>query len=240
VEPSTKWWTRRPTTRASVLIAIAVVLALVGATLGVTALIRLPARGTTCNATTATAEVFPSLVAVGDPAAKSRTTGTVVRGNGVILTSTIGVPASGGTVPVTLSDGETESASVVGTDAASGLAVVRVERRQLPFVLPSPREPATVGLPVVALGSPNANGSAVLSGTVQGIAPVEISAQPSWRLDGALTTDLPAPDANAGAPVVTCDDRLIGVVVGRAADGTAVAVSAATAHRVLTRLLGEG
>jgi S1-C subfamily serine protease len=218
-----------------------VVLALLAATLGVTALVRLPARGTTCDATTATAQIFPSLVAIGSPAAQQRTTGTLVRGNGVILTALAATSSATGSVPVTLSDGETEVASVVGTDAASGLAMLKIDRRPLPFLLPSPREPLPVGLPVVALGSPNAAGSSVLSGTVQGVGgPVAIAAEPSWNLEGAVTTDLPATEANVGAPVVTCDYRLIGVVVGRAADGSAVAVSAEVAHRVIDRLLGEG
>jgi len=239
VEPSARWWTRRPSTPAAILIAVAAVLALVGATLGVTALVRLPARGTTCDARTAAAEVFPSLVAVGAPEEADRSTGIVVRGNGIILTT--GQASTGGPVPVTLSDGETASASFVGADAPSGLAVLRVDRRQMPFLLPSPHEPVPVGLPVTALGSPHAAGSAVLSGTVQAVgASVEVAAQPSRRLDGAVTTDLPAPDANVGAPVVTCDNRMVGIVVGRAADGSAVAVSAETAHRVITRLLGLG
>jgi putative serine protease PepD len=222
------------------LIAVAVVLALVAGILGVTAAIRLPARGTTCNATTVVADVSPSLVAIGVVGARPTATGTVIRGNGAILTSLAALPddaASG--VAVTLSDGEVLPATLVGTDAATGLAVLRIERQRLPFVLLSPRESVQAGLPVVALGSPLLADSAVLSGTVQsaGSAVRVVGASP-WSLANAITTDLTGTAGNTGAPVVTCDSRMIGVVVGWASEGTAVVVPAESAQRVVARLLG--
>ena len=106
MEPSQGWWARRPQIPAAGLVALAVALGLVAATLGVTAMIRLPARGTSCNASTAAAEVFPALVAIGGPGAQPTATGTVIRGNGVILTSLAALPAGGkGPASVTLSVG---------------------------------------------------------------------------------------------------------------------------------------
>ena len=239
MEPSDRWWTRRPRASAAGLVIVAVALALGAAIVGVTAAVRLPARGTTCDATTASAQIFPSLVAIGPPGSEHRFTGTVVRGNGIILTSATAAPSGTATVPVTLSDGETLSATVVGTDAPSALAVLRIDRKQLPFLLLSPKEPARAGLPVLVLGSPNSPGSAVLAGTVQKVdATVELQGMPGEQLRGATTTDLPGPEANTGAPLVTCDYRVIGVVVGRTADGATIAASATTAAGVLSRLLG--
>lgn len=240
MEPSARWWNRRTGAPASSLVLIVVVVAVIAAALGVTAMIRLPARGTTCNAVTATADVFPALVAIGTPGGSPTATGTVIRGNGVILTAAAAVPGGASApVAVTLSDGEAIQAVVVGADAATGLAVVKVERQQLPFLLLSPREPVRAGLPVVGLGSPLLADGAVLSGTVQSVGTaVEISSSPSWKLADAVATDLVAVPGNTGAPVVTCDNRMIGVVVGRASDGSAVLVPAETAQRVVARLLG--
>lgn len=239
MEPSQGWWARRPQIPAAGLVALAVALGLVAATLGVTAMIRLPARGTSCNASTAAAEVFPALVAVGGPGAQPTATGTVIRGNGVILTGLAALPAGGkGPVSVTLSVGESVPATVVGTDAATALAVLKIDRQQLPFLLPAPREPVHPGLPVVALASPLLSDGGVLAGTVQGTGvTVPVAGRPAWTLTGATTTDLPVP-GGAGAPVVTCENRLIGIVVGQASDGSAVLVPADAAHRVVSRLLG--
>jgi S1-C subfamily serine protease len=222
-------------------VAAAVVVALVAATLGVTAVIRLPARGTSCDAITAAADTVPSLVAIGAAEAPPTATGTVIRGNGVILTALAALPggaASG--VSVTLSDGEHEGASVVGTDAATGLAVLKVDRQQLPFVLLSPREPVHAGLPVVALGSPHLASSGILAGTVQSVATDIAVPGSGWTLGNAIATDLARADGNLGAPVVTCDNRLIGVVVGWAPDSSAAVVPAESVQRVVTRLLGLG
>lgn len=241
MQPSAKWWRRRPATAVGALVAAAVALALVAAALGVTAAVRLPARGTSCNAITATGDVFPSLVAVGAPDGRPTATGTVVRGNGVILTSAAALPATATNgVAVVLADGGSESAGVVGTDAATGLAVLKIDRQQLPFVLLSPREAVKAGLPVVVVGGPQLADSAVLAGTVHSVgADVQLSGSAA-RLGNAITTDLVRADGNLGAPVVTCDNRMIGVVVGWASDGGTVVVPAESAQRVITRLLGIG
>lgn len=227
MQPSARWWGRRPSTAVGGLVA-AVVLALVAGVLGGMAVILLPARGTSCNATTAVGDVSASLVAIGTTGEPPTSTGTVIRGNGVILTSTASLPGDpAASITVTLGDGETEIASIVGTDEATGLAVLRIERQRLPFVLLSPRESVQPGLPVVALGSPLLADGSVLSGTVTRV-----------DSDVRVATDLAGGAGNTGGPVVNCDSRMVGVVVGWAPDGSAVVVPAEPAQRVVNALLG--
>ncbi len=234
-----QWWARRPRASAAGLVAAAVVLAATAASLGGVAVVRLPTPGTTCNAAATSANVFPALVGVGGASSPPSASGTVIRANGVILTSRASLPA-GGTVSVTLSDGERVSAAVIGMDVETSLAVLKIDRQRLPFRLPAPREPVTAGLPVVVLGSPLIADSAVHAGTVQSVnATVDVAGQPSWRLAGATITDIPNSEGNLGGPMVTCDYQMLGVVVGRLGpSGSAVIVPSDAAQRVVNRLLG--
>jgi len=103
--------------------------------------------------------VLPSVVEVTETTSSGKGIGS-----GVILTSTgeiltnyhvISDVANGGTLTVTFSNGKTASATVVGTNSSSDLAVIKAKRRQW-------ADPATlgdsskvkVGDGVVAIGAP--------------------------------------------------------------------------------------
>jgi S1-C subfamily serine protease len=117
--------------------------------------------------------------------------------------------------------------TIVAADAATDLALVRVDR-PLPVLTVNPAEPA-VGTPVIVLGSPLG-----LDGTVtDGI----VSALRTERGVRRIQISAPISPGNSGGPVLDRDGAVIGVSVSKdvadGAEGLGFAIPAADLCAVL-------
>jgi S1-C subfamily serine protease len=141
-------------------------------------------------------------------------TGVVIRSDGTILTDD-NLVAGSQAVTVTLGDGRTLPARIVGRDAATGVAVLKVAAIGLPTARLAASERLHVGDDVVALGDALAlpGGPTVSRGVVAALqrsVAMPISS-PSSRLTDLLEVTNALGGTNAGGPVVDTDGEVVGI-----------------------------
>jgi putative serine protease PepD len=138
-------------------------------------------------------------------------TGFVYDTQGHIITNAHVVDGSS-SFKVKFQDGSTVSATLVGKDDSSDIAVLKVD------VASSELHPLTIGdsasvLPgeaVAAIGSPFGLTETMTSGIVSAIDRT-ITAPNNFSIAGAIQTDAPINHGNSGGPLLTLDGQVIGV-----------------------------
>jgi serine protease Do len=154
--------------------------------------------------------LFNSLPAAGEG------TGVVVGSSGTIVTSA-SLVVGARPVTVTLADGRTLPARVLGRDPASGVAVLKVAATGLATARLAVTERLRVGDDVVALGAALAlpGGPTVSRGVVAALQ--RSVAMPSQteppRLTGLIEVTNALGTANAGGPVIDTDGEVVGIAV---------------------------
>ncbi len=143
-------------------------------------------------------------------------TGIVIGSRGIILTSAMLV-AGTRPVTVTLADGRSLPAKIIGSDTASGVAVLKVAATGLATARLAVSERLRVGDDVVALGDALAlpGGPTVNRGVVAALqrsVAMPSKSQPP-RLTGLLEVTSALGASNAGAPVVDTDGEVVGIAV---------------------------
>src|SRR4051812_12471231 len=138
-------------------------------------------------------------------------TGFVIDAKGDIVTNQHVVSGSD-TVTVLFADGTRAKGRVVGTDASSDVAVVRVdvaasELKPLTFADSSQVE---VGDAVVAIGSPYGLAGTVTTGIISALDRT-ITSPSNYSITGALQTDAAINPGNSGGPLLDTAGRGIGI-----------------------------
>ncbi len=117
-----------------------------------------------------------------------------------------------GTILVELLNGNTLTAQIVGRDAAYDLAVLKVNRGNLPTVTVGDSSKISVGDPVVAIGSPLGLASTVTSGIVSALnRPVTTGTSGAESFVNAIQTDAAINPGNSGGALLDSLGRIIGV-----------------------------
>jgi putative serine protease PepD len=168
------------------------------------------------------AAVSPSVVSITVDAGQSGDTGSgvILRSDGTIVTNNHVVEAAAdgaGTISVKFNDGSTASATIVGRDPATDLAVIKASGV-------SGKKPATlgstgsvhVGDTVLAIGSPLGLDGSVTSGIVSALHRTVALGSESGGGTGASVNDAIQTDAainpgNSGGPLVDDTGRVIGI-----------------------------
>lgn len=133
--------------------------------------------------------------------------GFVVDSDGYIVTNNHVIEGAE-QVEVVLEDGTTLSASVVGTDPRSDLAVLKVESdKPLPAVEFGDSDSARVGEWVIAIGNPFGLGGTATAGIISARGR-DIQSGP---YDDYLQIDAPINRGNSGGPVFDTHGRVIGI-----------------------------
>ena len=164
--------------------------------------------------------------------------GFVFRADGAILTNNHVVDGAE-EVEVKLQDGRTFSATVVGTDPAADLAVLKIDAKKLPVASFADSDKARVGEWVVAIGSPFGLDYTltvgVLSAKGRGIGANEI--------EDYLQTDASINPGNSGGPLINLHGEVLGintVIVGPRSAGVGFAIPSNLVRRVAEQLLDNG
>lgn len=133
--------------------------------------------------------------------------GVILNADGYIVTNNH-VVANATRIIVTLHDGRRLEGSVLGTDALSDLAVVKVEEKNLPAATLADSDKVQVGEWVIAVGNPLGVGTTVTAGIVSAIRKGdEIN-----RTGGAaIQTDAAINRGNSGGALADIKGRLIGI-----------------------------
>jgi len=140
-------------------------------------------------------------------AVEARGSGFIVDANGTIVTNNH-VVKDAKTVSVTLDDGTRLPAKVIGRDARTDIAVLKVDaHRQLPYIQLGNSANVKPGQWVVAMGNPFGLGGTVTAGIVSASGR-DIGAGP---YDQFIQIDAPINQGNSGGPLFTQDGKVIGM-----------------------------
>lgn len=165
----------------------------------------------------------------------------IYRSDGYLVTNNHVVEGAGA-VEVTLADGTTHAADVVGTDPTSDLAVLKVDATGLPAATFADSAPA-VGDTAVAIGSPFGLEGSVTSGIVSALD--RTLSGGANTMVGMVQTDAPINPGNSGGALVDDRGRVIGIntaILSRSGSsaGIGFAVPATTATSVADQLIEDG
>ena len=146
-------------------------------------------------------------------------------------------------VRVKFSDGSTYTATVVGTDISSDLAVLHVNApssKLVPLTL-GDSSAVAVGDGVVAIGNPFGLDGTVTSGIVSAL-DREISAPDNTPIEGAIQTDAAINHGNSGGPLLNLAGNVIGVTSqiqsdSGGNDGVGFAIPSNTVKNVADQLI---
>jgi S1-C subfamily serine protease len=190
----------------------------------------------------------------GQAQAQGTGTGVLLDDQGHILTNNHVVTLEGSSVAnslnVTLANGKTASAKVVGRDEQTDLAVIQIDKSQLSGTHAlqwTDLNSVAVGEPVVAIGYALdlAGEPTVTTGVVS--ARNRAIDEPTATISGSIQTDAAINPGNSGGPLVDMNGHVIGInaagLVGtpqQPAQGVNFAISAATAKPVADALIAHG
>jgi serine protease Do len=169
--------------------------------------------------------------------------GVIVREDGHILTNNH-VVTGASELTVILQDGRRLEAKVVGADARTDLAVLKVDASDLPAMPFGDSDKVRIGQWVLAVGSPFSENlrTTITSGIVSG------TGRSGMRLndyEDFIQTDAAINPGNSGGALVNLDGELIGInsaIASRAGgyDGIGFAIPSNMAMDVMTDLIQDG
>ncbi|TYB53235.1 PDZ domain-containing protein, partial [Nonomuraea sp. PA05] len=210
------------------------------------------------------AKVQPSVVMIQGQSGEG--SGVVLSEDGLILTNNHVVVGAGqgGQMTVKFSDGKTAKATVVGTDPATDLGVIRAEGVSgLTKATLGDSDQLKVGDPVLAIGSPLGLDGSVTAGIVSALdrtlnlGDEQPQVPPGWgqqqqqqqqsaptTIGGAIQTDASINPGNSGGALVNAAGQLIGINTAIASQaqggGVGFAIPVNTAKQVADQLISTG
>jgi len=166
--------------------------------------------------------------------------GVLFTPDGYLLTNAHVVQGRG-RVSVSLPDGSTHPAEVIGADPATDLAVVHIDGTHLPSAELGVSSTLRVGQLVVAIGNPLGFSFTVSAGVVSALGRT-LRAQDGRLMDAIIQTDVAMNPGNSGGPLVDSRGRVVGIntAVIMGAQGIGFAVPVDTARWVLGELMQHG
>ena len=165
--------------------------------------------------------------------------GVVVDQAGYILTNRH-VILDGAEIKVTLSDGRRVPAQVVGTDALTDLALLKVQAEGLMPIAWGDSERCRVGSPVWAVGSPFGLDRTVTFGILSG---KHRKVRASTQYQDFMQSDVAVNPGNSGGPLVDARGTLVGIntaIVGDTYQGVSFSIPSSVAKEVYERLRENG
>ncbi len=221
---------------------------------------QVPANSGVLDARTAARKAGPAVVTVVnylDTRGQGGTFGAVPQasGSGVIIDSrgyivtNNHVVANQRSLEVIFSDGRKATATLVGTDAFSDLAVLKVDASVPAVASWGDSDTLEPGQPVVAIGSALGDYQNSVTAGVVSQMHREIKEADSPALRDLIQTDAAINHGNSGGPLLDLDGNVIGINVavvrntglsGDIAEGLGFAIPSNTAKEVATQIINNG
>lgn len=166
--------------------------------------------------------------------------GVVIAPDGYILTNDH-VVHNAKQLTVTLTNGATLGATLVGTDPSTDLAVIRADGANLPYATLGNSSSLHVGQLVIAIGNPFGFQSTVSTGVVSALGR-SLRSQQGRLIENIVQHTAPLNPGNSGGPLVDSRGRIVGVntAIIMIAQGIGFAISSDTAKWVVSQLLLHG
>ncbi len=190
-------------------------------------------------------KVGPSVVRIdltsGDGRRTGSGSGVIVSPDGLVLTNSH-VAAAGRRAEVTTLDGRVFSARILGDDADTDLALLRIDGSD---ILPAARlgdsKVLKRGQIAIAIGNPLGFDATVTAGVISALGR-SLRAKNGRLIDDVIQTDAALNPGNSGGPLVSSAGEVIGVntAVIMSAQGICFAVASNTAQFVLGEIVRHG
>ena len=138
---------------------------------------------------------------------RSLGSGVIIRSDGYILTNNH-VIKNATEINVFLLDGREAKASIVGTDAATDLAVLKVDLKSLPSISVTHNPMPSVGDVVLAIGNPFGVGQTVTQGIVSATGRNQLGIS---AFENYIQTDAAINPGNSGGALINAHGELVGI-----------------------------
>lgn len=167
--------------------------------------------------------------------------GVVVSADGLILTNNHVINAADD-IEVALSDGRKLSATIVGTDPETDLALIKVTADALPAITFSNSDQLEVGDIVLAIGNPFGVGQTVTQGIVSALGRNQLGIN---TFENFIQTDASINPGNSGGALINSQGELVGInsaIYSKSGGsmGIGFAIPASLAKQVLDQIAING
>jgi S1-C subfamily serine protease len=166
--------------------------------------------------------------------------GVVIAPDGYILTNEHVVNGAK-EIAVRLGDGQQYTATLIGQDSATDLAVIRAHAAGLPYAVLGDSTALRAGQLVVAIGNPFGFQSTVSAGVVSSLGRA-LRSREGRLIENVIQHTAPLNPGNSGGPLVTSDGLVCGIntAIIAIAQGIGFSIPSSTAETVLTHLMTKG
>lgn len=165
--------------------------------------------------------------------------GVIVRDNGYIVTNNH-VVDEGNEFEVTLYDNRTFNAKLIGTDATTDLAVLKIEAKDLPTIELANSDNIKVGEWVLAVGNPFDLTSTVTAGIVSAIGRNIDILKGQYKIESFIQTDAAVNPGNSGGALLDTEGNLVGINTAIASrTGAFAGYSFAIPSNIMTKVVED-
>jgi serine protease Do len=172
--------------------------------------------------------------------------GVIIDKDGYIVTNNH-VVAGADKITVTLADGRTFKARLVGRDSQTDLAVLKIDARNLPCAKLGNSDNIRVGDWAIAIGNPLGLGNTVTVGVISATKRTNLPVEEGKRLAEAIQTDAAINRGNSGGPLANVHGEVIGINTaiystepGQGNIGIGFAIPINPAKAVIKQLIEKG
>jgi serine protease Do len=178
----------------------------------------------------------------GQPVQLGLGSGVIVHPDGTILTNHHVIDGAEA-INVELTNKRAYDAKVVGSDAPSDLAVLKIDAKGLPALTLGDSDRVRVGDVVLAIGNPLGIGQTVTAGIIS--AKGRSTGLSDGSFEDFLQTDAPINQGNSGGALVNTDGQLVGInsqilSTSGGSIGIGFAIPSNMAHTVMDQLIESG
>jgi S1-C subfamily serine protease len=166
--------------------------------------------------------------------------GVIITPDGYIVTNSH-VIEDAISVEVNLADGTTDNAEVIGQDAATDIALLRISGSGLPMAHLGDSDKLRVGQLAIAVGNPLGFQSTVTAGVISALGR-SLRSHTGRLIENVIQTDAALNPGNSGGPLVDSRGYVIGIntAIIQYAQGICFAIPVNTMRCVVTQLIREG